>query len=104
MRIFVKSEDSDREDHHPRGGEQGHHQQRQDQSPGRCRCSTSRNILMPDAPPVKNYRPVRLAYQPPANSTFLSEQISHQQPANSTFLSEQISTSRQPPAERTGCI
>jgi hypothetical protein len=23
-------------------------------------------------------RPVRLAYQPPANSTFLSEQISHQ--------------------------
>jgi hypothetical protein len=32
--------------------------------------------------------PVRLAYQPPANST---------------FLSEQISTSRQPPAKRTGC-
>jgi hypothetical protein len=48
------------------------------------------------------YRPVRLAYQPPANSTFLSEQISHQQPTNSTFLSEQISTSRQPPAKRTG--
>jgi hypothetical protein len=48
------------------------------------------------------YRPVRLAYQPPANITFLSEQISHQQPANSTFLSEQISTSRQPPAKRTG--
>jgi hypothetical protein len=46
-------------------------------------------------------RPVRLAYQPPANSTFLSEQTSHQQPANSTFLSEQISTSYQPPAERT---
>jgi hypothetical protein len=37
-----------------------------------------------------------LAYQPPASSTFLSEQISHQQPANSTFLSAQISTSRQP--------
>jgi hypothetical protein len=33
-------------------------------------------------------RPVHLAYQPPANSTFLSEQTSHQQPANSTFLSE----------------
>jgi multisubunit Na+/H+ antiporter MnhE subunit len=46
-------------------------------------------------------RPVRLAYQPPASSTFLSEQTSHQQPANSTFLSEQISTSHQPPAERT---
>jgi hypothetical protein len=27
-----------------------------------------------------------LAYQPPANSTFLSEQTSHQQPASSTFL------------------
>jgi hypothetical protein len=35
----------------------------------------------------------RLAYQPPASSTFLSEQISHQQPAISTFLSEQTSTS-----------
>jgi hypothetical protein len=46
---------------------------------------------------------VRLAYQPPANSTFLSEQISHQQPASSTFLSEQTSTSHQPPAKRTGC-
>jgi hypothetical protein len=50
----------------------------------------------------KNIRPVRLAHQPPASSTFLSEQTSHQQPANSTFLSEQISTSHQPPAKRTG--
>jgi hypothetical protein len=50
-----------------------------------------------------NLQPVRLAYQPPASSTFLSEQTSHQQPANSTFLSEQISTSHQPPAKRTGC-
>jgi hypothetical protein len=41
-------------------------------------------------------RPIRLAYQPPANITFLSEQISHQQPASSTFLSDQISTSHQP--------
>jgi hypothetical protein len=32
-------------------------------------------------------RPVRLAYQPPASSTFLSEQTSHHQPSNSTFLS-----------------
>jgi hypothetical protein len=48
-------------------------------------------------------RPVRLAYQPPASSTFLSEQTSHQQPASSTFLSQQISTSHQPPAKRTGC-
>jgi hypothetical protein len=48
-------------------------------------------------------RPIRLAYQPPANSTFLSEQTSHQQSASSTFLSEQISISHQPPAKRTGC-
>jgi hypothetical protein len=46
-------------------------------------------------------RPVRLAYQPPASSTFLSKQISHQQPANSTFLSKQTSTGHQPPANRT---
>jgi hypothetical protein len=45
---------------------------------------------------------VRLAYQPPANSTFVSEQTSHQQPASSTFLSEQTSTIHQPPANRTG--
>jgi hypothetical protein len=44
-----------------------------------------------------------LAYQPPASSTFLSEQTSHQQSASSTFLSEQTSTSHQPPAKRTGC-
>jgi hypothetical protein len=44
-----------------------------------------------------------LAYQPPANSTFTSEQTSQQQPANSTFLSEQTSTSHPPPAKRTGC-
>jgi hypothetical protein len=44
-----------------------------------------------------------LAYQPPANSTLLSQQTSHQQPASSTFLSEQTSTSHQPPAKRTRC-
>jgi hypothetical protein len=48
------------------------------------------------------YRPVCLAYQPPASSTFLSEQISHQQPANRTFLSEQTSTSHQP-TEQADC-
>jgi hypothetical protein len=37
-----------------------------------------------------------LAYQPPASTTFLSEQTSHQQPASSTYLPEQISTSDQP--------
>jgi hypothetical protein len=47
-------------------------------------------------------RPVRLAYQPPASSTFLSEQTSHQQLASSTFISEQISTSHHPPAKQTG--
>jgi hypothetical protein len=44
------------------------------------------------------HHPVRLAYQPPASSTFLSQQNSHQQPANNTLLSEQTSTSHQPPA------
>jgi hypothetical protein len=43
-----------------------------------------------------SFRRVRLAYQPPASSTFLSEETSHQQSANSTFLSEQTSTSHQP--------
>jgi hypothetical protein len=51
----------------------------------------------------ESHRSVRLAYQPPASRSFLSEQTSHQQPASSTFLSEQISTSHQPPAKRTGC-
>jgi hypothetical protein len=40
--------------------------------------------------------PVRLAYQPPASITFLSEQIIHQQQATGTFLSEQMSTSHSP--------
>jgi hypothetical protein len=43
-----------------------------------------------------DFEHVRLVYQPPANSTFLSEQTSHQPPASSTFLSEQTSTSHQP--------
>jgi hypothetical protein len=47
-------------------------------------------------------RPVRLTYQPPANSTILSEQTSHQQPVSGIFLSEQISISHQPPTKRTG--
>jgi hypothetical protein len=51
-----------------------------------------------------DYQPVRLAYQPPASSTFLSEQTSHQQPASSTLLSEQTSTSHQPQTNRTGCM
>jgi hypothetical protein len=42
--------------------------------------------------------PVRSAYQPPASSTFLSEQTNHQQPASITFISEQTSTSHQQPA------
>jgi hypothetical protein len=46
-------------------------------------------------------RHVRLAYQLPASSTFLSKQISYHQPANGTFPSEQTNTSRQPPAKRT---
>jgi hypothetical protein len=45
---------------------------------------------------AKSSRPVRLAYEPPASSTFLSEQTSQEQPASSSFLSEQISISHQP--------
>jgi hypothetical protein len=45
---------------------------------------------------TRGVRHVRLPYQPPGNSTFLSEQTSHRQPASSTFLSEQTSTSHQP--------
>jgi hypothetical protein len=52
--------------------------------------------------PMAKVQPVRLAYQPPASSIFLSEQTSHQQPASSIFLSEKISTSYQPPAKQTG--
>jgi hypothetical protein len=51
-----------------------------------CRCSSA--------------QPVRLAYQPPVGSTFLSEQTSHQQPTSNTFFSEQTSSSHQPPANR----
>jgi hypothetical protein len=46
--------------------------------------------------------PIRLGYQPPDSSTFLSGEISHQQPGNITFLLEKISSSHQPPAKRTG--
>jgi hypothetical protein len=60
-------------------------------------------LLVPKGNARNGTRPVRLAYQPPASSTFLSEQTSHQQPASSIFLSEQTSTSHQPPAKRTGC-
>jgi hypothetical protein len=50
------------------------------------------------------YQRVRSTYQPPASSTFLSEQTNHQRPASSTLLSEETSTSHQPPANRTGCM
>jgi hypothetical protein len=71
---------------------------------GRTACSLLNGRARPrcagQLPPHLN--PVRLAYQPPVRSTFLSEQTSHQQSASSTFLSEQISTHHQPPAKRTG--
>jgi hypothetical protein len=47
--------------------------------------------------------PVRLAYQPPANSIFLSEQTSNEQPASSTFLSdESASAISHQPNEQAG--
>jgi hypothetical protein len=39
--------------------------------------------------------------EPPASSTFLSEQTSRQQSVSSIFLSEQTSTSHQPLVKRT---
>jgi hypothetical protein len=52
---------------------------------GRGRCGYAQTL-------PNGKRSVRLAYQPPATSTFFSEQNSYQQPISSTFLSEQIST------------
>jgi hypothetical protein len=65
---------------------------------GGCSCRTL--VVARNGREPANRSPVRLAYQPPASSTFLSQQTSHQQPANSTLLSEQTSTSHQPPATR----
>jgi hypothetical protein len=53
-------------------------------------------------PPANTPIPYLLAYQPPANNTFLSDQTSHQQPVSGTFLSKQTSISRPAPAKRTG--
>jgi hypothetical protein len=51
---------------------------------------------------ISFYRHVRLAYQLPVSSTFLSQQNSHQQLTNSIFfLSDLISTSHESPAKRT---
>jgi hypothetical protein len=47
---------------------------------------------------------VRLAYQPPTSSIFLSQQINHQQLVSNTFFLEQINTSNQQRTKRTGRI
>jgi hypothetical protein len=44
------------------------------------------------------HRPVRLAYQPPANSTFLSEQTSHQQPARTSQQYSSLRTNQHQPS------
>jgi hypothetical protein len=50
----------------------------------------------------RDIQPVRLAYQPPVSSTFLSEQTNHQQPVTSTtILSGQTNINNQPPAKQT---
>jgi hypothetical protein len=43
-------------------------------------------------------RLVRLAYQPPANSTFLSEQTSHQQPARTSQQYSSLRTNQHHPS------
>jgi hypothetical protein len=65
------------------------------------RAAHCQQLLVPTCACVPCYRPVRLAYQSPASSTFISEQTSHHQPANSILLSEQTSTNHHQPAERT---
>jgi hypothetical protein len=62
------------------------------------------NTLRASQSKGRDPRYVRLAYQPPAISTFFSKQTNHQQPASATFLSQRISTSHQPSAKRTGCL
>jgi hypothetical protein len=42
--------------------------------------------------------PVRLAYQPPANSTFLSEQTSHQHPARTSQQYSSLRTNQHQPS------
>jgi hypothetical protein len=74
-------------------GSGGHIQRlRQHESIMNCRKYWEQKRQMPSS----RLRPVRLAYQPPANNTFLSEQISNQ-PA--VLLSEQTSTSHQPTSQ-----
>lgn len=53
-----------------------------------CSCP-SRNVATDD---LLDHHSVRLAYQLPVSSTFISKQISYQPPINSVFLSEEIST------------
>jgi hypothetical protein len=60
-----------------------------------CADNSALAASSPSGSHAPDLQPVRLAYQPPVSSTFVSEQINHQQPANSTFLSAQISTSHQ---------
>jgi hypothetical protein len=45
-----------------------------------------------------SYQPVRSAYQPPANSTFLSERISHQQPAATSQQYSSLRTNQHQPS------
>jgi hypothetical protein len=53
-------------------------------------------------PPVKldlvHFRPVRLAYQPPASSTFLSQETSHQQPAATSQQYSSLRTNQHQPS------
>jgi hypothetical protein len=47
---------------------------------------------------ISDMRPVCLAYQPPANSTFLSEQTSHQQPARTSQQYSSLRTNQHQPS------
>jgi hypothetical protein len=51
-----------------------------------CSHGTVRRKSIARSLSFRGIRPIRLAYQPPASSTFLSEQTSHHQSASITFF------------------
>jgi hypothetical protein len=57
-----------------------------------------------DRRPQSTLTTIRLAYQPPASSTFLSEQTQPPATSQQYFSLRTISTSHQPPAKRTDSL
>jgi hypothetical protein len=55
-------------------------------------------IMLNNMPAPLDKHPVRLAYQPPANSTLLSEQTRHQQPARTSQQYSSLRTNQHQPS------